>query len=188
MDMSDTINDISDQDERMQHHGTRVEKDKSAARRGVVMQTLLDEKIANNGLYTNLFLHLVIIIFTVCYISCGMVFLEVKNNDEKDYLHGSLISFTVNYHEQKNTYRYECLKVDFTENNSLRDFSVEELFKINQDGYSFAEDKCISAAFGNCQELDIRKLFNGVIGVSCSNMLTMKLMSIIVSTFRIINK
>jgi hypothetical protein len=112
MDSSEPINSITD--DRILHINTRLEKDRDQVIKNVVQQSIYEEKMANNGLYASVFLHIFLILATVVIIVFDMELVSVYHNNNPDYgsLNFSVFHFNVKINKDKSSFSYFCFEMD----------------------------------------------------------------------------
>jgi hypothetical protein len=85
-----------------------LEKDKSLAVRNVIQQSIYDERIANNGLKTTVFLHVVIIVFLQVLIWGKISILDLDKLERKFFLF-NLIDFEYRKIDTQQKFDYSCV-------------------------------------------------------------------------------
>jgi hypothetical protein len=111
MDSSEPINSITD--DRILHINTRLEKDRDQVIKNVVQQSIYEEKMANNGLYASVFLHIFLILATVVIIVFDMELVSVYHSNNPDYgsMNFSVFHFNAKLNKDKSSYSYFCFEM-----------------------------------------------------------------------------
>lgn len=146
MDTSEPIN--STFEDRLIHQNTRLEKDKDQVYKNVVIQSIYEEKLANNGLYASIFMHCFIILSTLLIIALkmGLVSAYTDNDKDDDILYFSLFNFDQLQGKHKMSYSYFCFYEDTPAGSNstvcsvdscqgLNDTYIAEVFDVNCDHF-----------------------------------------------------
>ena len=111
MDTSEPINSTTE--DMIPNINTRLEKDRDQVIKNVVQQSIYEEKMANNGLYASVFLHIFLILATVVIIVFEMELVSVYSSNNPDYgsINFSVFHFNVKFDNDKTSYSYKCFEM-----------------------------------------------------------------------------
>ncbi len=131
MDSTEPINSTLD-DKFLAH--SRLEKDKDQGYKNVVQQSIYEEKLANNGLYASIFIHVFVVLSTLLIIlfKFNLVSIYKENNPDAETINFSLFQFNLkNVENQSNSYSYFCIedKKEFFVGNSTEESYFECVLK-----------------------------------------------------------
>lgn len=110
MDNSDAIN-CTENEDRIMHFNTYIEKDKSQRIKKAVQQNFYEEKNADNGLKFSVLLHIFVILSTVTIIVLDLKLLTAFNNENKfSNINFGLIKFNIRSNNETTNYYYDCIQ------------------------------------------------------------------------------
>jgi hypothetical protein len=165
LDSSDAINSDT-LDDRMLHQETRIEKEGKYAVKNVVAQSIYEEKLANNGLYANIFMHSCVVLLAVIILVLKVRLIILYHNDdrEKEKLSLGLFGLTVNLLQNKTSFSYFCI-------DDYEEISVPNT-NITYERCT-ADSKCVDAGLNITMVNDFFK-------IDCSQLVQLRTIGIVV--------
>ncbi len=132
MDASEGINSTNEE-----RFLSRMEKDKDQAYRNVVQQSIYEEKLANNGLFASVFIHIFIILSTISIILFKTNLITVGQDDgnSSEAINFSLFHFNTQHFKNKsNSYSLLCIEA-----------TTKQIDPVTNDTYSqcILKDSCV---------------------------------------------
>lgn len=166
MDTSEPINSTLFE-EKLVSQNTRLEKDKDQGLKNVVQLSIYEEKLANNGLYASIFLHLFLIISTVSIVLFKMNLVSVyrENDPDQETMFFSLFHFNLNLPKNK-IYSYFC-------------YSKEKKESHPDESICLVDESCLKRGLNNT-------LIEEYFELNCDHFIQFRLIGIIVKYFFII--